>query len=123
MTDTTAPAGTDSGQVRAEVRGRVLVGTIGRPARRNAVDRAVADELDVALNRLDDPALWCGVSTGSGGFFCAGSDVTRTSTTSPPAEVSTGSSAAEPCQGTANPDSATGFLPPAAGSVPGLWRT
>lgn len=70
MTDTAAEL------VRAEVRDRVLVVTIARPSRRNAIDRATADGLDAAFNRLeDDPELWCGVLTGSGGFFSAGSDV------------------------------------------------
>ncbi|MGE3289299.1 MAG: enoyl-CoA hydratase-related protein [Pseudonocardia sp.] len=68
---------TDTDPVRAEVQGRVLVVTIDRPARRNAIDRATADGLDAALNRLEDePDLWCGVLTGAGGFFCAGSDLT-----------------------------------------------
>src|SRR3712207_5280230 len=77
MSNTPGPAGRTGAPTRAEVRGRVLVVTIDRPARRNAIDRATADGLDAALNRLDDdPDLWCGVLTGSGGFFCAGSDVT-----------------------------------------------
>lgn len=67
----------DTGPVRTQVRGRVLVVTIDRPERRNAIDRATADGLDAALNRLeDDPDLWCGVITGAGGYFCAGSDLT-----------------------------------------------
>lgn len=63
--------------VRTEVRGHVLVVTVDRPARRNAIDRATADGLGAALDRLDDdPDLWCGVLTGAGGYFCAGSDLT-----------------------------------------------
>ena len=58
---------TDTAPVRVQVRGRVLVVTIDRPQRRNAIDRATADGLDAALNCLeDDPALWCGVLTGAG---------------------------------------------------------
>lgn len=69
--------GTADGPVRTEVRGRVLVVTIDRPERRNAIDRATADGLSAALDRLDDnPDLWCGVLTGAGGYFCAGSDLT-----------------------------------------------
>jgi enoyl-CoA hydratase len=63
--------------VRAEVRGRALLITIDRPARRNAIDRVTADGLEAALNRLDDdPELWCGVLTGGREFFSAGSDLT-----------------------------------------------
>ncbi|MGE0299851.1 enoyl-CoA hydratase-related protein [Pseudonocardia sp.] len=77
MTDPLIDPLIDTGPVRAQVQDRVLVVTIDRPARRNAIDRATADGLDAALNRLeDDPDLWCGVLTGAGGFFCAGSDLT-----------------------------------------------
>ncbi len=69
---------TAGGPVRAEAQGHVLVITIDRAARRNAIDRATADGLDAAFNRLDDdPDLWCGIITGAGGFFSAGSDLTR----------------------------------------------
>jgi enoyl-CoA hydratase len=68
---------TAGGPVRAEAQGHVLVITIDRPARRNAIDRATADGLDAAFNRLDDdPDLWCGIITGARGFFSAGSDLT-----------------------------------------------
>ena len=49
-----------------ERRGRVLVVAMQREAKRNAVDRQLADELDAALNLLDDdPELWAGVLTGT----------------------------------------------------------
>jgi enoyl-CoA hydratase len=68
---------TAGGPVRTEAQGHVLIITIDRPARRNAIDRATADGLDAAFNRLDDdPDLWCGIITGAGGFFSAGSDLT-----------------------------------------------
>ena len=48
-----------------------------REAKRNAVDRQLADELDGALNLLDDdPELWVGVLTGTASVFSAGSDMT-----------------------------------------------
>ena len=48
-----------------------------REAKRNAIDRAMADALDVAFNTLDDDAeLWAGVLASSGSVFCAGSDLT-----------------------------------------------
>ncbi|SNQ46740.1 Enoyl-CoA hydratase/carnithine racemase [Frankia canadensis] len=62
--------------VHAEAHGRVLVISMLREKKRNAVDRAMADELDVAFNRLDDdPELWVGVLTGTGRAFSAGSDL------------------------------------------------
>jgi enoyl-CoA hydratase/carnithine racemase len=61
--------------VACEVHGRVLHIRMQRDAKRNAVDRALADALDAAFNRLDDdPELWAGVLDG-GAFFCAGSDL------------------------------------------------
>lgn len=56
--------------------GSTLVITLQRQAKRNAVNRAMADALDAALNRLDDePALQVGVLTGGAQVFCAGSDL------------------------------------------------
>lgn len=56
--------------------GRVLVLTLQREAKRNAMDRALADALDDALAELDDdPELWAGVLTGGPRFFSAGSDL------------------------------------------------
>jgi enoyl-CoA hydratase/carnithine racemase len=57
--------------------GHVLVVTMTRAAKRNAIDRAMADALDVALNELDDDTdLWAGVLTGTREVFSAGSDLT-----------------------------------------------
>jgi enoyl-CoA hydratase len=57
--------------------GRVLVITMERAEKRNAIDRAMADALDDALNELDDDQdLWAGVLTGSSDVFSAGSDLT-----------------------------------------------
>jgi enoyl-CoA hydratase len=57
--------------------GRVLVITMERATKRNAIDRAMADALDDVLNELDDDHdLWAGVLTGSADFFSAGSDLT-----------------------------------------------
>ncbi|MEP6723839.1 MAG: enoyl-CoA hydratase-related protein [Variovorax sp.] len=56
--------------------GHVLVITMQREAKRNAVDRALADALDAALNTLDDdPDLDVGILSGGQRFFCAGSDL------------------------------------------------
>jgi enoyl-CoA hydratase len=58
------------------VHGAVLVITIARPGQRNAVNRAVADGIAAAVDRLDgDDGLRAGVLTGAGGYFCAGMDL------------------------------------------------
>jgi enoyl-CoA hydratase len=63
-------------KVLAEERGDVLVVTINRPDRRNAVDRETAEGIAGALDRLDgDDAYRVGVLTGAGGTFCAGMDL------------------------------------------------
>jgi enoyl-CoA hydratase len=57
--------------------GHVLVVALNRPEKRNAVNRALADQLDEALNELDDDGeLWAGVLTGTPEMFSAGSDLT-----------------------------------------------
>lgn len=62
--------------VRQEQVGRVLVVTIEREAKRNAIDQEVADGIDEAMNRLeDDPELWVGVLTGGPRMFSAGTDL------------------------------------------------
>lgn len=63
--------------VEVQRRGRVLVVSMRREAKRNAVDRAMADALDEALNELDDDdEVWSGVLTGTNSVFSAGSDFT-----------------------------------------------
>jgi enoyl-CoA hydratase/carnithine racemase len=57
--------------------GRVLVVSMRREEKRNAVNRALADAIDGALNSLDDNnELWAGVLTGTATVFSAGSDLT-----------------------------------------------
>jgi enoyl-CoA hydratase len=54
----------------------VLVMTMDRPLQRNAIDRALADELLAAHERLDQDAdLRVGVLAGAGPAFCAGMDL------------------------------------------------
>jgi enoyl-CoA hydratase len=56
--------------------GRVLVVTIDRPARRNAVDVPTAQALFDAFAAFDaDEAFDAAVLTGAGGHFCAGADL------------------------------------------------
>jgi enoyl-CoA hydratase/carnithine racemase len=56
--------------------GAVLVVTIDRPDRRNAVDPQTASELATAFRSFDgDPELSVAILTGAGGTFCAGFDL------------------------------------------------
>jgi enoyl-CoA hydratase len=56
--------------------GGVLTITINRPEARNAVNRAVAEGMSAALDRLDESDdLRIGIVTGAGGTFCAGMDL------------------------------------------------
>ena len=69
--------GAGSPLVRTARDGNVLVVTMDRAAKRNAIDRAMADALDRAFNELDDDeSLWAGVLTGTTECFSAGSDLT-----------------------------------------------
>jgi enoyl-CoA hydratase len=62
--------------VTVERRDPVLVITLDRPAKRNAMDGAMARGLAAAVDTLDaDPDLVVGVLTGTGGTFCAGMDL------------------------------------------------
>jgi enoyl-CoA hydratase len=62
--------------VRTETTGDVLVLTIDRPERRNAVDGPTAAALADAFRAFDaDDALSVAVLTGAGGTFCAGADL------------------------------------------------
>jgi enoyl-CoA hydratase len=57
--------------------GHILVVSMVREKKRNAVDRALADAIDEALNALDDDVdLWAGILTGTATVFSAGSDLT-----------------------------------------------
>jgi enoyl-CoA hydratase len=62
--------------VLTEVRDQVLLVTLNRPEQRNAVNRAVAEGIAAALDRLDaEPELRAGVLAGAGKGFCAGMDL------------------------------------------------
>src|SRR3954468_22564015 len=56
--------------------GHTLVVRMLREAKRNAVDREMADAIDEAMNELDDdPELRVGVLTGTTTVFSAGTDL------------------------------------------------
>lgn len=67
----------DDQVLRVERRSQVLLMTMHRPARRNAVNQPLADALDAAMERLEgEDGLRVGVLTGTGGHFSAGTDLT-----------------------------------------------
>lgn len=56
--------------------GHVQIVKMNRPEKRNALNRAIAQGIDAAMNELeDDPELWCGVLTGTETIFSAGADL------------------------------------------------
>jgi enoyl-CoA hydratase len=62
--------------VEVEQRDHVLVMTLNRPEARNAINKAIADQLAAALDRLDaDADLRVGILTGAGGTFSSGMDL------------------------------------------------
>src|SRR5215472_12875978 len=62
--------------VRTEQQQSILVVTLDRPERRNAVDAATAVALASAFRAFDqDPALSVAILTGAGGHFCGGADL------------------------------------------------
>ena len=62
--------------VRVEQEGKLLVITLCRPTMRNAIDRATAQALADAMDRLDsDDTVTVGILTGEGGHFCSGMDL------------------------------------------------
>lgn len=70
-------AGNENGVVRQQRKGHVLIISMQRAAKRNAINRAMADALDNALSELDDDEqLWVGILTGTADVFSAGSDLT-----------------------------------------------
>lgn len=63
-------------ELLVERRGALLVMTLNRPERRNAVNRALSLAMAAALDLLDgDAALRAGIVTGAGGHFCSGMDL------------------------------------------------
>lgn len=61
-----------------ELVGGVLVLTLNRPERRNAIDPALRDALSAAIDRAGgDPAVGALLVEGAAGSFCAGGDLAR----------------------------------------------
>lgn len=69
-------------RVTVQVQDHVLIITMTRHDKRNAIDGEMTLALDAALNRLEDePELWVGIITGGPDMFCAGTDMAATSGT------------------------------------------
>ena len=67
---------TTESAVLTERRDKILIITINRPEKRNAVNKAVAEGIGDAAELLDsDDTLTLGILTGAGGGFCAGMDL------------------------------------------------
>lgn len=59
-----------------ETNGKLAIITINRPEARNAVNGAVAQGIEDAIDRLEaDESLWTGILTHVGPVFCAGADL------------------------------------------------
>lgn len=66
----------DKSTIQISQDGDVLVITIDRVEARNAFDLATAQQMEAALDRLDeDTSVRVGIITGAGGFFSAGQDL------------------------------------------------
>ncbi|EGD59190.1 short chain enoyl-CoA hydratase [Novosphingobium nitrogenifigens DSM 19370] len=63
-------------EVLTEISGNVLIVTLNRPEAKNAMNKAAAEGIAAAMDRLDaDGALRCAILTGAGGTFCSGMDL------------------------------------------------
>ena len=63
-----------------QVKDHVLIITMTRHEKRNAIDGEMTQALDAALNRLEDESdLWVAVIAGGPDMFCAGTDMSATS--------------------------------------------
>jgi enoyl-CoA hydratase len=62
--------------VEYDISGHTAVITFNRPEARNAVNAAVASDMEAALDRFEaDEEAWTGVLCGAGPVFCAGADL------------------------------------------------
>jgi enoyl-CoA hydratase len=65
-----------SEELLTEVRDGILIVTINRPEAKNAMNKAAAEGIAAAMDRLDaEDDLRVGILTGAGGTFCSGMDL------------------------------------------------
>jgi enoyl-CoA hydratase len=63
-------------EVLTEVEDGLLIVTINRPEAKNAMNKAAAEGISQAMDRLEaDPSLRVAILTGAGGTFCSGMDL------------------------------------------------
>ena len=63
-------------EVLTEVEDGVLIVTMNRPEAKNAMNKALAEGISAAMDRLEaDGDLRCAILTGAGGTFCSGMDL------------------------------------------------
>lgn len=66
----------DAAEVITEVEGGVLIVTINRPEAKNAMNKAAAEAISAAMDRLEaEDDLRVAILTGAGGTFCSGMDL------------------------------------------------
>ena len=66
----------DAAEVITEVDGGVLIVTINRPEAKNAMNKAAAEAISAAMDRLEaEDDLRVAILTGAGGTFCSGMDL------------------------------------------------
>lgn len=66
----------DAPEVLTEVEDGILIVTINRPDAKNAMNKAAAEGISAAMDRLEAEAdLRCAILTGAGGTFCSGMDL------------------------------------------------
>jgi enoyl-CoA hydratase len=69
-------ADAETPELLTEVRDGVLIVTINRPEAKNAMNKAAAEGIAAAMDRLDsDDSLRVAILTGAGGTFCSGMDL------------------------------------------------
>ncbi|HNJ47555.1 MAG TPA: crotonase/enoyl-CoA hydratase family protein [Novosphingobium sp.] len=66
----------EASEVLTEVDGGVLIVKMNRPEAKNAMNKAQAEGIAAAMDRLEaDDSLRCAILTGAGGTFCSGMDL------------------------------------------------
>ena len=66
----------DLGTIKYEVKDKIAILSFNRPEKRNAFNRQMIEDLEVATQRIrQDESIRCLILTGLGLGFCAGADL------------------------------------------------